>query len=188
MPIEQIAPAGSVDATTNVYSKAVADKSLETFLANKKAIEVAQAAKDAKIEAAKLAQTAKENRADEAEAFQEAKETRETVLTEKYAKSDAAKLQANKENMEEVLAAKTDQTVVSRRAARTAASRAAYASANVNSKAEADHAIEAYQENRAAQEVAQSDKVIETARLVDAGIITDSRSAAITTSHVDLRD
>jgi hypothetical protein len=212
MPIEQIAPTGSVDATTDLYSKAAADKSLEIFLANKKANEVAQAAKDAKVETAKVAQTAKDNRADEAEAFQEAKETRANAQAEKYAKadaaeafleskdtrkaaekaelnkSDAAKLQTNKEIMEKTLAAKTDQAVVSRRAAKSAASGKANVAEDANSKVEKEQAIEAYQDNRAAQEVAQSDKAIETARLVDAGIIADSRSAAISASHIDLRD
>ena len=212
MAIEQIPPVNIVDVPTQVYSQAVADESLATFLADEKAVKVAQAAEDAKVAAAKVAQTAKDNKADEAKAFQQAKETREKAQAAKnarmdaaeayqetkdagkaaqkakYAKMDAATLEENKAIMEKTLAAKTDQKEASRRAAKSAASNTADVSAQVNSKAEADQAIESYQENRAAQEVAQESKSVEAARLAEAGITADAQSRAVATTHIDIRD
>jgi hypothetical protein len=206
MQIEQISPVGIVDNSTNDYSQSAADKSLSTFQANKKSIEDARIVKDAKIEAAKDAQAAKDIRTDEAEAFQEAKEARENAQTAKNAKRDAAEayqetketrkaaqkakfarmdaatLQANRDNLEKTLAAKTDKAEVSRRAAKSAASSAADILANVNSRAETDQAIEAYQANRDAQEVAQA------AMAAEPGITGDSQGAGTLSPHIDVMD
>jgi hypothetical protein len=184
MPIELITPTSKVDLSADVNSKDATDRSLAEYQAKQKASEIALAAK----EAAEKAAATKYAKEDEAEAYQKAKEARASIQTAQYASLDAEKLQKNKDELEKTLAEKTDLAVVSQRAAKAAAARKADSAHNENSKLETEQAIETYQTNRDAREVAQADMASEAARIAETGVNVVYPSPANTTHHVDLKD
>jgi|GEM_PF-2531888 len=168
MPIASISPVNSLNPVASINAQTDARNAAEAYQINKEAAKEARATKFAKSDAAALlqekkeaereAQTIKNEKTDAAARTRKNKIAKEDTQAAEYAKSDAVKYQRNKDALENVLAAKTDQTVVSRRAADSAASLAAKLAANSISLDEAHQAIEAYQANSAEQKAVQADK------------------------------
>jgi hypothetical protein len=191
MPIEEITPVSSVAPVTNVYSQAAADKSLEIFLANKKAIEDAQADKDAKIHVAEAAQAAKDLKIEAAEDAHTAKDVR--IEAEKdYQAAKDARIEAEEDYQTakdaRIEEAKADTLMDLQRAERSARSGTGDISHKLNSQVEADQAIASYQANRADDELAESAKTTEAGRLTEAAIEADSNRIRGASPHINLMD
>jgi len=157
MLIEPITPISGSD-TIDIKAHADADRAAEKVQAVKEAAKIARDAKIAKEDAValiqaqqevdKTAHAAKLARA-ETTAVRKSEDEKEVIKAPEYAKSDAAKYQANKAALEHTLAAKTDKVVVLRRAASAAAALAANVANEVISKDEEHQAVDAYQANNA---------------------------------------
>jgi len=168
MSLAPISPITTLDPITAINAQTDAENAAEAYQINKEAAKEARAAKFAKSDAAALlqekkdaeeeAQTVKNEKTDTAARIRKNKIAKEDAQAAEYAKSDAITYQNNKDALENVLSAKTDQAVVSQRAANSAASLAAKFASDRISSDEAHQAIEAYQANSAEQKAVQADK------------------------------
>lgn len=155
MSIEQITPISSTDTSAITEEQAAVARNAETSQAHKEAEKTARAAKYAAIDAAALYQTNKEAakealaakyaKADAAALFQTNEDADKAATAADSLKADTAEYQANKDLLENTLAAKTDPAVASQRAAGSSAS-----PPEVISKDDQNQAIEAYQANSVA--------------------------------------
>lgn len=186
MSIVQISPVNALDTVAPINAQTDAEVAAEAYQTKKEAAKVARAATFAKSDAAallqekketdKLAQTAKDAKTYAATLARKNKTAKEDAQAAEYAKSDAAKYQRNKDALEKVLAAKTDQAVVSQRAANAAASLAAQLTSDVISSNEAHQAVEAYQANSTEQKAAQATEA------------NNGAETGIATTHINIQD
>ncbi len=159
MSVEPISAISTVDTTAISNAQAATARAAEEFQANMDTMKAARTAKYAKADATalfqaredavKAARDAMYAETDATTAALKRNDAKEAEKTAGYAMTDAATYQKNKDALEHELSAKTDEAVVSRRAAGLAASLTANLATEVISKDEAHQAVEAYQENKA---------------------------------------